>query len=86
MTVKKNNTFFNAIKSVPSIGGAIGGLSGLLGKLKDGLLGNDKEKKPGILSKMMSKLFGDDGVLSGLFGFFTGDGSFAMKLFSKVSF
>ena len=85
VTNKKNSTFFNAIKSVPGIGAAIGGVSGLLGKLKDGLLGNDKEKKPGILSKMMSKLFGDDGVLSGLFGFFTGDGSFAKKLLSKVS-
>ena len=85
VTNKKNSTFFNAIKSVPGIGAAIGSVSGLLGKLKDGLLGNDKEKKPGILSKMMSKLFGDDGVLSGLFGFFTGDGSFAKKLLSKVS-
>ena len=85
VTNKKNSTFFNAIKSVPGIGAAIGGVSGLLGKLKDGLLGNDKEKKPGILSKLMSKLFGDDGVLSGLFGFFTGDGSFAKKLLSKVS-
>jgi cell wall-associated NlpC family hydrolase len=84
-TMKKNNSFFDAIKSVPSIGTAIGGLSGLMGKLKDGLLGNEEENKEGLLSKLMGKLFGDDGILSGLFGFFTGSKNFGKKLLSKIS-
>lgn len=84
-TMKKTNSFFDAIKSVPFIGSAIGGLNGLMGKLKDGLLGNEEENKEGLISKLMNKLVGDEGILSGLFGFFTNAKQFGKKLLSKIT-
>lgn len=65
--------FVSSVHSIPGIGTAIAGLGGLLGSLKDKLVGTEKE--PGLLDKLFSGLFGDSGFLSGLFALFTGKGT-----------
>lgn len=62
--------FTNSIHSIPGITTAIGGLTGLVGLFKDKLIGD--EKKPGLLSKMLKGLIGEEGILSNLFSLFTG--------------
>lgn len=67
--------FTSNISGIGKIGAGIGSIGGILGAIKNGLLGDDKEKKPGILSKLFGTLFGDDedgGVLGGILQLFTG--------------
>lgn len=73
--------FVNSVHSIPGISTAITGLGGLLGGLKDKLVGTEKE--PGLLDKLFSGLFGDSGFLSGLFTLFTGKG--VSKLLSGIT-
>lgn len=64
-TIKKQNTFNDAISSVTKIPSLLGSLGGLFGKIKDGLFGDGKSDKKGILGLL-------GGVAGGLFSFFTG--------------
>ena len=67
--MQNQQRFREAINHIPLIGGVLGGLGGAIKGLKDGLLGN--EEKEGIFSKLFKGLFGEDGVLSGIFSFIT---------------
>lgn len=70
-TQKKQNIFNKSISEIGKFSGILGGISGALGFIKEGLLG-DGDKKEGILSKLFSGLFGEEGALSGILSLFTG--------------
>ena len=72
-TMKKQNTFNESINSIGKVGGLLGGISGFLGAIKTGLLGDKEGKKEGILSKLFSGLFGEEGAFTGILSFFTGE-------------
>ena len=71
-TIKKQEEFNKSISGIGKITGILGGIGGALGFLKKGLLG-DGDKKPGLLSKLFSGLFGEEGAISGILSLFTGE-------------
>lgn len=62
----------NAIFSIPVIGTGISKLTGVVGFMKDGLFGNKKKNKKGLLSTLLGGILGEGGLLGGLLSFFTG--------------
>lgn len=83
---KDKRTILNAFKSMGGLGAGITGLTGIassiLAKLSD-----PKKKSASIFDKMKDMLFGDSGLLSGIFSFFTGGKGSGLvgKLLSKFS-
>ena len=77
--------FTAGISGLGTLGEKFEGFKGILGSLKDGLLGNKEEGKEGLLSKLFGGLFGDDGMLSGIFGLLSGKKGFGKKLLSGLT-
>ena len=73
---KKSDKFFNSIEQIPVLGTAIGGISGLFGKMHDKLFGDgeDKEDK-GLLGNLFSGLFGQEGIFATIKNFLAGTGT-----------
>lgn len=72
---RKSNKIMEAINhlnKLPVIGGILGGIGGLFGKMHEKLFGDGKEKK-GILGSLLGFLGGEDGPLSWLTSLFTGN-------------
>lgn len=82
-TMKNQSIINKAIAGIPLLGTAMTGMSGLFSSMHDKLFGNKEDGKEGFFSKLV----GEDGILSGLFSFFTGGkiGSPIKTILSKVS-
>jgi hypothetical protein len=86
--MESQSKFKEAIYSIPLLGAGIKGISGLMGSLKSGLLGDGEEgESKSLLSTLIESLTGEDGVLSGLFSFFTNSpiGTAVSTVLSRVS-
>lgn len=74
--VSKRDQIYEYLKQLPIIGGAVTGFGTIFGAMKDGLLGDGKKGKKGLLTTIKEKLFGSNdesdegGVLNNFFNFF----------------
>lgn len=84
---REMDEFKSNIGHISGISTAIAGLTGMFGSFKNKLLGNDEKKEPGLLSKLLSNLNGEDGPLSWLTSIFTNSkvGKLTKNLMSKVT-
>lgn len=75
--VSKRDQVYEYLKQLPIIGGAVTGFGTIFSAMKDGLLGDSKKGKKGLLTTIKEKLFGSNdesdegGVLNNFFNFFT---------------
>ena len=80
---KKKKSLF----TIPIIGTTLTGIHGLLSKLNKKLFGEKEDGKKGIFGQLFDKLLGEDGLLGGVLGFFTGSKGAGVvgKLLSKFT-
>lgn len=83
---KRMNEIFEGFKSLPLIGPAIGGLTGLFGKMSEKLFGDGEEKK-GLFGSLLDFLGGEDGPLKYITNLLTGSplGATISNIASKVT-
>lgn len=58
---RKMDEFMESVTSIPVIGSAISGLTGMFGFFKDKLLGSEDGQKEGLFSKLLGFLSGENG-------------------------